>query len=120
MSEHFIFTDEFKGFKTLTDVSGIDTINAAAVTDRLFSLFIFMHVGVPLLMLFGLWFHIQRLTRAAVFPPRALALAASRSAARVQLASTGVRTQSGAVALRPAHAERPREHALERKLSEGV
>jgi quinol-cytochrome oxidoreductase complex cytochrome b subunit/coenzyme F420-reducing hydrogenase delta subunit len=52
-------------------------INAAAVTDRLFSLFIFMHVGVPLLMLFGLWFHIQRLTRAAVFPPRALALAST-------------------------------------------
>lgn len=54
-------------------------INAAAVSDRLFSLFIFMHVGVPLLMMFGLWFHIQRLTRAAVFPPRALALASTLS-----------------------------------------
>ena len=49
-------------------------ISTAAVNDRLFSLFIFIHVGVPLLMLFGLWFHIQRLTRAAVFPPRGLAL----------------------------------------------
>ncbi len=49
-------------------------INVASVNDRLFSLFIFVHVGVPLLMLFGLWFHIQRITRAAVFPPRALAL----------------------------------------------
>jgi coenzyme F420-reducing hydrogenase delta subunit/Fe-S-cluster-containing hydrogenase component 2 len=52
-------------------------INTAAVNDRLFSLFIFIHVGVPLLMLFGLWFHIQRLTRAAVFPPRGLALAST-------------------------------------------
>jgi ferredoxin/coenzyme F420-reducing hydrogenase delta subunit len=45
-----------------------------AVNDRLFSLFVFVHLGVPLLMVFGLWFHIQRITRAAVFPPRALAL----------------------------------------------
>jgi len=46
----------------------------AAVSDRLFSLFVFVHLGVPLLGLFGLWFHIQRITQAAVFPPRALAL----------------------------------------------
>ena len=36
--------------------------------------FVFVHIGVPLLLLFGLWFHIQRVTRAAVMPPRALAL----------------------------------------------
>ncbi|MBI5720272.1 MAG: hydrogenase iron-sulfur subunit [Burkholderiales bacterium] len=46
---------------------------ADQVSDRLFSLFIFVHLGVPLLLLFGLWFHIQRLTRAAVLPPRGLA-----------------------------------------------
>ena len=49
-------------------------LTADAVSDRLFSLFVFVHLGVPLLMVFGLWFHIQRLARAAVFPPRALAL----------------------------------------------
>ena len=48
-------------------------INAEAVSDRLFSLFVFVHLGVPLLLLFGLWFHVQRISRAAVFPPRALA-----------------------------------------------
>jgi len=50
-------------------------LTADAVSDRLFSLFVFVHLGVPLLMLFGLWFHIQRLTRVAVVPPRPLALA---------------------------------------------
>ena len=45
-----------------------------AVSDRLFSLFVFVHTGVPLLLLFGLWFHIQRITRAAVLPPRPLTL----------------------------------------------
>lgn len=45
-----------------------------AVSDRLFSLFVFVHLGVPLLLVFVLWFHIQRITRAEVFPPRALVL----------------------------------------------
>ncbi|MEO8542579.1 MAG: cytochrome b N-terminal domain-containing protein [Burkholderiaceae bacterium] len=49
-------------------------LDAAAVGDRLFSLFIFVHLGVPLLLIFGLWFHIQRLAHAAIFPPRAMAL----------------------------------------------
>ncbi len=49
-------------------------LDVAAVSDRLFSLFVFVHVGVPLLLLVGLWFHIHRFGHAAVFPPRALAL----------------------------------------------
>lgn len=49
-------------------------LSTAAVSDRLFSLFVFVHLGVPLLLVFGLWFHIQRISRAAVFPPRRLAV----------------------------------------------
>src|SRR3546814_19686715 len=30
-------------------------VNVDAVSDRLFSLLVFIHLGVPLLMLFGLW-----------------------------------------------------------------
>ncbi|MCG3146178.1 MAG: Cytochrome b6 [Gammaproteobacteria bacterium] len=52
-------------------------LGSASVSDRLFSLFVFVHIGVPLLLLFGLWFHIQRITRAAVFPPRTLAIGTS-------------------------------------------
>ena len=47
----------------------------AAVSDRLFSLFVFVHLGMPLLLLFALWFHIQRLTRAAVWPSRPVSTA---------------------------------------------
>lgn len=49
-------------------------LSPAAVSDRMFSLFIFVHVGVPLLLLFGLWFHIQRLAHVAMLPPRRLTL----------------------------------------------
>jgi ferredoxin/coenzyme F420-reducing hydrogenase delta subunit len=56
-----------------------------AVNDRLFSLFVFVHIGVPLLLLFGLWFHIQRITRAAVMPPRTLALGLAATLAALAL-----------------------------------
>jgi ferredoxin len=47
------------------------------LNDRLFSLFVFVHVGVPLMLVFGLWFHVQRLSRAQVFPTRTLAVGTS-------------------------------------------
>lgn len=47
-------------------------LSAEAVGDRLFSLLVFVHLGVPLLLLFGLWFHLQRITRPKILPPRSL------------------------------------------------
>lgn len=44
------------------------------VSDRLFSLLVFVHLGVPLLLVFGLWCHVQRLARPQVVPRLALAL----------------------------------------------
>lgn len=43
------------------------------VSDRLFSLFVFVHLGVPLLLVFACWAHVQRIARARVFPARSLA-----------------------------------------------
>jgi ferredoxin/coenzyme F420-reducing hydrogenase delta subunit len=59
---------------------------ADAVNDRLISLFMFVHLGVPLLLLFGLWFHVQRITRAAVLPPRSLAIGVTVVLAALALA----------------------------------
>lgn len=47
-------------------------VSVDAVSDRLFSLLIFVHIGVPLLLLFGLWFHLQRIHLPQVWPPRSL------------------------------------------------
>jgi ferredoxin len=44
-----------------------------AVSDRLFSLFVFVHLGLPLLLVFVAWAHVQRIGRPAVFPRRPLA-----------------------------------------------
>ena len=43
-----------------------------AVSDRLFSLLIFLHIGFPLALLAVMWVHVQRLSQPASRPPRAL------------------------------------------------
>ena len=48
-------------------------IATGAVTDRLFSLLIFLHIGIPLALLAVMWMHVQRLSRPATYPPRTLA-----------------------------------------------
>ena len=45
------------------------------VSNRLFSLLVFIHIGVPLVMLLLMWVHVQRVPKAATQPPRPIALA---------------------------------------------
>ncbi|MEW5889955.1 MAG: hydrogenase iron-sulfur subunit [Pseudomonadota bacterium] len=49
-------------------------LTPASITDRFFSLLVFLHIGIPLLLLLALWVHIQRIARADVHPARPLAL----------------------------------------------
>jgi NAD(P)H-flavin reductase/ferredoxin len=44
-----------------------------SVGDRLFSLLVFIHIGVPLLTLLLMWVHVQRVPKARTQPPRAIA-----------------------------------------------
>jgi quinol-cytochrome oxidoreductase complex cytochrome b subunit/coenzyme F420-reducing hydrogenase delta subunit len=45
----------------------------ATVSDRFFSLLVFIHIAVPLFLLLGIWVHIQRISRPRSQPPRRLA-----------------------------------------------
>jgi coenzyme F420-reducing hydrogenase delta subunit/ferredoxin len=47
-------------------------LHPGSVSDRFFSLLVFMHIGVPLLLLLGMWAHIQRISLADTAPPRRL------------------------------------------------
>jgi ferredoxin/coenzyme F420-reducing hydrogenase delta subunit len=44
------------------------------VTDRMFSLLVFLHIGLSLLVLLAMWVHVQRLARAVTRPHRRVAL----------------------------------------------
>lgn len=48
-------------------------ISTGTLTSRFFTLMVFMHVAVPLIMLFIMWVHILRISRPKINPPRALA-----------------------------------------------
>ncbi len=48
-------------------------LGAESITDRLFSLFVFLHIRLPLALLAGMWVHVQRLGRPATVAPRVLA-----------------------------------------------
>ncbi len=43
------------------------------VVDRLFSLFVFLHIGLPLALLAGMWIHVQRIGMPKDLPARSLA-----------------------------------------------
>lgn len=45
----------------------------SSLSDRFFTLLVFLHIAIPLILLFCLWIHVQRITRPKVNPPRALA-----------------------------------------------
>ena len=45
---------------------------AGEAPDRLFSLFVFLHIGLPLALLAGMWVHVQRLGRPKSVAPRGL------------------------------------------------
>ncbi|MCP5266812.1 MAG: cytochrome b N-terminal domain-containing protein [Burkholderiaceae bacterium] len=47
---------------------------AENISDRFFSLLSFLHIGMPLAMLAGLWIHTQRVPAARVMPPRPIAI----------------------------------------------
>ena len=49
-------------------------IYPASVSNRLFSLLVFIHIGLPLVALLLMWVHVQRVPKAQTLPPRPIAL----------------------------------------------
>jgi ferredoxin/coenzyme F420-reducing hydrogenase delta subunit len=48
-------------------------VSTGTLTSRFFTLLVFLHVAVPLILLFLMWVHILRISRPKVNPPRLLA-----------------------------------------------
>ncbi len=47
-------------------------LTADALNDRFFSLIMFIHIGIPLLLLAAVWVHVQRVSLPRIWPPREL------------------------------------------------
>lgn len=49
-------------------------LSPTSLDDRFFTLLMFLHIAVPLILLFVLWIHLQRVSRPKINPPRGLAV----------------------------------------------
>lgn len=49
-------------------------LSPSSLDDRFFTLLVFLHIAVPLILLFVLWIHLQRVSRPQINPPRGLAV----------------------------------------------
>ena len=74
----FVVTVTTEWFDVLPVIGGSmarNFITNANVSDRLFSLLVFMHIGIPLMLMAVLWVHTQRVPEARTRPPREVAVA---------------------------------------------
>ena len=61
-------------------------VDSATLTNRLFSLFVFLHIGIPLFLLLAMWVHVKRIARPRTLPPRPLAIGLAVALAALALA----------------------------------
>jgi ferredoxin len=74
---YWLVWDTRSQFSFLATLEWTGLIAGSAETpDRLFSLFVFLHIGLPLALLAGMWVHVQRLGRPKTLPPHAAACVA--------------------------------------------
>ena len=66
-------------------------LTPGALNDRFFSLIMFIHIGMPLLLLAAVWIHVQRVSQVRIWPPRALAIG---SIAMLGILALGVPAES--------------------------
>ncbi|MBT4519464.1 MAG: hydrogenase iron-sulfur subunit [Halieaceae bacterium] len=66
--------DLFDWLPFMVDPMAGNFLNESALSDRFFSLLVFLHIGIPLALLLGMFIHIKRVTGARTDPPRGLAV----------------------------------------------
>ncbi len=57
----------------MVDPMSSNFLNESTLSNRLFSLLVFLHIGIPLALLLGMFIHIKRVTAARSFPAKGLA-----------------------------------------------
>ena len=64
-------------------------LTRGSLTDRFFSLLIFIHIFVPLFLLFVMWVHVMRVAHPRINPPRGLAAVSSLALLALSLRQAG-------------------------------
>lgn len=77
-------------------------VSPEAINDRFFTLLVFLHIGIPLLLLLGLWVHVQRVSRVDHFPAASLALGTAAMLIALSLAAPVLSEAPADLAIVPA------------------
>ncbi|MGH8764626.1 MAG: cytochrome b N-terminal domain-containing protein, partial [Burkholderiales bacterium] len=102
----FVVTATTEWFDALPVVGGSMTrnfISNASVSDRLFSLLSFIHIGLPLSLLAVLWIHTQRTPGAKTRPPRELMIGIFASLTLLAIARPALSQPPADLATLPSH-----------------
>jgi CDP-4-dehydro-6-deoxyglucose reductase, E3 len=73
----FVLDATFEWLDWLPGLGGTlirNVVYPSNLNDRFFSLLVFIHIGVPLLLLLMMWVHVQRVPKASMQPPRPIAI----------------------------------------------
>lgn len=85
ISGYWLVWDELAQYVAIATTEWLDTLPifgepiarnflaGDSLDDRFFTLLTFLHIAIPLILLFVLWLHLQRITRPRINPPRGLA-----------------------------------------------
>ena len=65
--------DWFDWLPIMVDPMASNFLNESTLSDRFFSLLVFLHIGIPLALLLGMFIHIKRISNARSNPARGLA-----------------------------------------------
>ena len=63
----------FDWLPIMVDPMASNFLNESTLSDRFFSLLVFLHIGIPLTLLLGMFIHIKRITGARTNPAKGLA-----------------------------------------------
>lgn len=86
ISGYWLVWDELAQYVAIATTEWLDTLPifgepiarnflaGDSLDDRFFTLLTFLHIAIPLILLFVLWLHLQRITRPRINPPRGLAV----------------------------------------------
>ncbi|MEP5764211.1 MAG: cytochrome b N-terminal domain-containing protein [Halieaceae bacterium] len=64
----------FDWLPMMVDPMASNFLNESTLSDRFFSLLVFLHIGIPLTLLLGMFIHIKRISNARTNPARGLAV----------------------------------------------
>jgi len=64
----------FDWLPIMVDPMASNFLNESTLSDRFFSLLVFLHIGIPLSLLLGMFIHIKRISNARTNPHRGLAI----------------------------------------------